>query len=164
MKTPRKSHTTAAQDIVGLMGRHSTAIVLLHHALAERLGLGPEDHKCFYLLRERGPLSGSELASITGLTSGAITGVVARLEKAGYLTREPDPSDGRKQILRPAERQARDIHKVLGPIRTDMAELLEGFSATDRKAIARFLAGSTDLAYRHTALLRAHQLEEGIES
>lgn len=143
-----------------LMGRHSTAVVLFHHAVAERLGLGPADHKCFYLLRERGPMAGSELAAITGLTSGAITGVVARLEKAGYLTREPDPHDGRKQVLSPTAQQTHDIHEVLGPIRKDMAELLAGFSVQEQKAVAKFLAGSTELVYRHTALLRAHQLGE----
>ena len=161
MKSHNKPHAGLSQDIAGrLMGRHSTAVVLFHHAIAERLGLGPADHKCFYLLRERGPMSGSELAAITGLTSGAVTGVVARLEKAGYLTREPDPHDGRRQVLRPTAQQTHDIHEVLGPIREDMAELLAGFSAQEQKAIAKFLAGSTELVYRHTALLRAHQLGE----
>ena len=161
MKFHDKPQAGLSQNIVGgLMGRHSTAVVLFHHAVAERLGLGPADHKCFYLLRERGPMSGSELAVITGLTSGAITGVVARLEKAGYLTREPDPRDGRKQVLRPTAQQAHDLHQVLGPIRKDMTELLAGFSAQEQKAVAKFLMSSTELVYRHTALLRAHQLSE----
>src|SRR5215203_7474527 len=82
-----------------LSRRFSAATVLFHHAVAERLGLGPTDHKCLDLLRERGPMTGSALAAITGLTSGAITGVVARLERAGYVRREPDPSDGRRLIL-----------------------------------------------------------------
>lgn len=159
MKSHAKASGDPSREIVGqLMGRHSTAVVLFHHAIAERLGLSPADHKCFYLLRERGPLSGNELAAITGLTSGAITGVVARLEKTGYLTREPDPHDGRKQILRPTAQQTRDIHEVLGPTRRDMAELLTGFSAKEQKTIARFLAGSTEIIYRHTALLRAREL------
>jgi DNA-binding MarR family transcriptional regulator len=42
-------------------------------------------------------MAGSDLGAITGLTSGAITGVVARLERAGYLRPEPDPLDGRRQ-------------------------------------------------------------------
>src|SRR5215510_14383243 len=95
------------ENIVGqLARRHSTAVVLFHHAIAERLGLGPTDHKCLDLLRDRGPMAGTDLAAITGLTSGAITGVVARLERAGYLRREQDPRDGRKQILRLALKQS----------------------------------------------------------
>src|SRR5215831_15282404 len=100
MGAARKSQHKLAEEIVGRLARqHSTAVVLFHHALAERLGLGPTDHKCFDLLRDRGTMTGSELSAITGLTSGAITGVVARLERAGYLRREADPHDGRKQIL-----------------------------------------------------------------
>src|SRR5438477_12503770 len=100
MGTARKNKQGLTEEIVGqLARRHSTAVVLFHHAVAERLGLGPTDHKCLDLLRERGPMAGSDLGAITGLTSGAITGVVARLEQAGYVRREPDPHDGRKQIL-----------------------------------------------------------------
>src|SRR6266487_5258319 len=100
MGTAARSKRELTEEIVGrLARRHSTAVVLFHHAVAERLGLGPSDHKCLDLLRERGPMAGSDLGAITGLTSGAITGVVARLEQAGYIRREPDPHDGRKQVL-----------------------------------------------------------------
>src|SRR5713101_5811730 len=100
MGAPRKSKQDLAEEIVGLLARrHSTAGVLFHHAVAERLWLGPTDHKCLDLLRERGAMAGSDLGAITGLTSGAITGVVARLERAGYVRRDPDPHDGRKQVL-----------------------------------------------------------------
>jgi DNA-binding MarR family transcriptional regulator len=135
--------------------RHSTAAVLLHHAVAERLGLGPTDHKCLDLIRERGAMTGSELAALTGLTSGAITGVVARLEQAGFLRRAPDPHDGRKQILSSAPERVRDISDVLEPIREDAAALLEGFDAHQLTAIVEFLASSTDFIYRHAAMLRA---------
>ena len=152
---PRRGHALG-EDIVGrLFRRHSTAAVLFHHALAERLGLGPSDHKCLDLLRERGAMTGSDLAAITGLTTGAITGVVARLERAGYVRREPDPGDGRKQILSPAPERVREIHDVFQPMRDDAAELLEGFDAHQLGAIAEFLERSTDFIYRHAALLRA---------
>ena len=137
------------------MRRHSTAAVLFHHAVAERLGLGPTDHKCLDLLRERGTMTASELVAITNLTSGAITGVVARLEQAGYLRREPDPHDGRQQILSPVLERMRDIQHAFGPIRKDVALLLQRFDACQLTAIAEYLSGSTDLAYRHVALLRA---------
>src|SRR5829696_866427 len=109
----------AAQINGSLARRHSTATVLFHHAVAERLGLGPTDHKCLDLLRERGPMTGSALAAITGLTTGAITGVVARLERAGYLRRQPDPTDGRKQILSLVPERLGDLQAVFGPIRDE---------------------------------------------
>jgi DNA-binding MarR family transcriptional regulator len=148
------------EDIVGrLVRRRSTADVLFHHAIAVRLGLGPTDHKCLDLLRERGSMSGSELAAITGLTSGAITGVVARLEQAGYLRREPDAHDGRKQILYPVPERAREIHDaVFVPLRDDVAAVVEPFDTHQLAAIAEFLARTTDVLYRHLALLRGHTL------
>lgn len=165
MRAARKSLPELAEEIVGrLMRRHSTAAVLFHHAVAERLGLGPTDHKCLDLLLERGAMSGSELAAITCLTSGAITGVVARLERAGYVRREPDPHDRRKQILSPALDRARDIHNVFDPIRKDVAALLDAFDSHQLTAIAEFLARSTDLAYRHGALLRSDTLRREPDS
>lgn len=151
---------TLAEDIVGrLVRRHSIATVLFHHAVAERLGLGPWDHKCLDLLRERGTMTGSHLAAITDLTSGAITGVVARLERAGYVRREPDPHDRRQQILSPVPERMRDIHQLFDPIRKDVTALLESFDTHQLTAIAEFLARSTDVAYRHVALLRAETPE-----
>ncbi len=158
MGAARKSKHELADEIVGrLARRHSTAVVLFHHAVAERLGLGPTDHKCLDLLRERGAMAGSDLGAITGLTSGAITGVVARLERAGYLRREPDPHDGRKQILHLALERAH-IQDVINPLREDVAALLEKFDTHQLTAVAEFLARTTDLVYRHAALLRAETI------
>jgi len=146
------------EEIVsGLARRQSTAVVLFHHAVAEHLGLGPTDHKCLDLLRDRGTMNGSEIAAITGLTTGAITGVVARLERAGYLRREPDPNDGRKQMLVLTLRHSH-IQDVIKPLREDVAAMLEHFDSHQLGAIAEFLARSTDLIYRHAALLRAQTL------
>lgn len=157
--TARESQQALTEEIVGrLVRRHSTAVVMFHHAVAERLGLGPTDHKCLDLLRERGAMTGSDLAAITGLTSGAITGLVARLERAGYVRREPHSEDGRKQILYPALERVQDIQGVFDPIRKDVTAVLEGFDISQLTAVADFLARSTELAYRHVALLRAQTL------
>ena len=158
MKTVRKNKRELADEIVGqLARRHSTAVVLFHHAVAERLGLGPTDHKCLDLLRERGSITGSELAAITGLTTGAITGVVARLEEAGYVRRESDPNDGRRQILRPALQRS-PIQGVIEPLRRDVAALLKEFDTLHLSAVAEFLKRSTDLIYQHTSLLRGKRI------
>jgi DNA-binding MarR family transcriptional regulator len=150
----------AARINGSLARRHSTATVLFHHALADRLGLGPTDHKCLDLLHERAPMTASELAAITGLTSGAVTGVVARLERSGRLRREPHPHDRRKQVLRPTPEAVREIQQVFQAL-PDPGGLLEGFDAHQLAAIAEFLARATDLAYRRGALLRAQVLSAG---
>jgi DNA-binding MarR family transcriptional regulator len=158
MTRARKSKQELIGGIVRLLARrHSTAVVLFHHVVAERMGLGPTDHKCLDLLRDRGPMAGSDLVAITGLTSGAITGVVARLERAGYLHREQDPNDGRKQILHLALENS-PIHDAIEPLRKDVAVVLEKFDTDQLAAITEFLKRSTELIYRHAALLRAETI------
>jgi DNA-binding MarR family transcriptional regulator len=158
----RKNRDTLVEEIVGqLARRHSTAAVLFHHVVAERLGLGPTDHKCLDLVREHGAMTGSELVAITGLTSGAVTGVVARLEAAGFLRREPDRNDGRKQILRPVVHRASEIHDVLAPVRRDLTVLLESFDASQLTAVAGFLSHATEAVHRQMAMLRAQKLLAG---
>ena len=144
-----------AAEIVGpLSRRFSTATVLFHHAVAERLGLGPTDHKCLDLLRERGAMTGSELAAVTGLTTGAITGVVARLERTGRVRREPDPVDGRKQLLHVVPEGLDDLVEVFASMQEDAASLVAGFDAEQLAAVAEFLARATAFAHRRAALLR----------
>lgn len=161
MGTGSETKHKLADEIVRRLARqHSTAVVLFHHAVAERLGLGPTDHKCLDLLRERGPMAGSDLGAITGLTSGAITGVVARLEQAGYVRRELDKRDGRKQILHLAQKLS-PIHEVIEPLRKDVTALLQNYNAHQLTAISEFLTHTTDLVYRHAARLRAEALSGG---
>jgi DNA-binding MarR family transcriptional regulator len=150
-----RNRTLLADIRERLARRYSTSVVLYHHALAEHLHLGPTDTKCLDLLQERPGISGSQLAAATGLTTGAITGVVTRLENAGYVRRELDPHDGRKQLLWPIGERVRDVHIAVEPLRADLAAVLSRFDAHQLAAVAEFLAEGTDLTYRHAALLRA---------
>ncbi len=139
-----------------IVRHHSTAVVVFHQAVAHRLGLGPTDHKCLDLLRERGDITGAELATITGLSSGAITGVVARLMHAGYVRRTGDPHDRRQHFLSVVPERLSAIAEVMAPIRRDMAQTLHRFDAAQLTAIADFLTHAAGLAHQHVALLR-HQ-------
>ena len=75
------------------------------------------------------------------------------------MRREPDPHDGRKQVLHLTLELAR-IQDVIGPLRKDVAALLENFDTHQLTAIAEFLARTTDLVYRHAALLRAETISD----
>lgn len=88
-------------DDLRLAGRKlSTATIMFHQAVADRLGLNLTDHKCVDLLLLNGPLTAGELARMTSLTTGAITAAVDRLEKAGFVKREDDPDDRRRVVVR----------------------------------------------------------------
>lgn len=73
-----------------------------HEVIAERLGLTLADHKAFDLVCKAGSLTAGQLAQLTNLTSGAVTGLVDRLEHAGVVRRDRDPHDRRRVIIQPS--------------------------------------------------------------
>ena len=90
----------------------STATIMFHQVIADQLGLHATDHKCADLLQMHGPMTAGKLAVMTGLTTGAITGVIDRLEKCGYVRRLEDSSD-RRRVLVQAEPQC---HEEIAPL------------------------------------------------
>jgi DNA-binding MarR family transcriptional regulator len=104
--------------------------VLFHQAIAERIGLNVTDHRCLDIaLRasQEGPLTAGRLAELTGLTTGAITGVLDRLEKADFVRREKDPNDRRQVLVR-----------LTGNRATEMAELYEPLGKAFSAICARY--------------------------
>lgn len=81
--------------------RFIAGVVLHNHAVAQRVGLGASDSQLISLLNLHGPLTPGRLAELTGLTTGTVTGVIDRLERAGYVRRERDPGDRRKVLVTP---------------------------------------------------------------
>lgn len=158
-KSAPKSHTALAHSLATAMRRYSTSAVLFHYAMAERLGLGPTDHKCFDLLNERGEMTGSDLAELTGLTTGAITGVVMRLERAGFIGRRPDPKDGRKQFLFAHERAKQELTAAFEPLHQAFAQVLQSFDEEQLKTVKAFLEGVTSLGYRQIAFMRGESMQ-----
>ena len=63
---------------------------------AQRLGVSESDLRCLNIVENNGGISAGELAAEAGLTAGAVTGVIDRLEKMGYARRVPDPDDRRR--------------------------------------------------------------------
>jgi DNA-binding MarR family transcriptional regulator len=88
-------------DIGRSLVRLIAGAVLNNQVVTARLGLGPSDSQFMSLLNLHGPLTPGRFAELTGLTTGTVTGVLDRLEKAGYVRRERDPGDRRKVVVTP---------------------------------------------------------------
>ena len=87
---------------ISQLGRQfSDATILMHEAIANKAGLTGADHKYLGYLTRHGPMTAGELAKYTGLTTGAVTGLIDRLEKKNLVKREFDPADRRKIIIVP---------------------------------------------------------------
>jgi DNA-binding MarR family transcriptional regulator len=73
--------------------------VLLVQAIASQIGMSATEFECLSLLDDLGPVPAGRLAEETGLTTGAITGIIDRMERAGFARREPDTTDRRRVII-----------------------------------------------------------------
>src|SRR5262245_12745414 len=84
------------------MQRSAMWTVLLHHATASKAGINVTDAQCIHMLVLDGPQTPGRLAQGMGITTGgAITAVVNRLEKSGYVKRSRDPDDLRRVLVEP---------------------------------------------------------------
>jgi hypothetical protein len=118
-----------------------------HGTLAAQLGLSTADHKAFDLVCANGTLTAGELAAHTQLTTGAVTGLVDRLERAGFVRRLPDPHDRRKVIIQPRP-DVPLLASTSGALGQALNDLAARYSATE-------LAVVEDFAKRWVAVLRA---------
>jgi DNA-binding MarR family transcriptional regulator len=96
-------------------------VVLFNHAANASLGLGASDSQFLTLLRTRGPMTPGQLAGATGLTSGTVTGVIDRLEKASLVRRDRDGEDRRKVLVVPMA----DAVDRLAPIYAGQGAMLQ---------------------------------------
>jgi len=97
--------------------RAGSVLQLLGATSAERIGINVTDLNCLNLLALGGHLTAGDLAKQTGLTTASITGVLDRLEAAGFVRRERDPGDRRRVIVRlEAGRGMRDVAPVFAPV------------------------------------------------
>ncbi|MEO7909249.1 MAG: MarR family transcriptional regulator [Roseiflexaceae bacterium] len=157
MSRPPETSGEGIDPIVEMLGfRMSTATVLFHAAIADRLGIGTTDVKCYSILRQTGPITAGELADRTSLTTGAITGVIDRLERAQLVRRERDPHDRRRivlELVHNAERE-RALLQLYEPLGRAINALVAQYDAADRATILAFLTNATAVLEAETTKLR----------
>lgn len=140
------------------LGRELSARTLMFHAaIAERVGLSATEHKALDLLSRSGSLTAGQLAEVTGLTTGAITGLIDRLEKVGFVRRERDSSDRRKVVIYPVIEK---IEQEIVPLFVSMSQqteiLLSRYSEQELAIIQDFISRSIALLQAETNKLRSN--------
>lgn len=110
------------------LGRElSTAVVMFHEAVASRLGLSATEWRCWGLLEKNGPCTAGRLAELSGFTTGAITGIVDRLEKAGYVRRKRHPTDRRSVVIHPLK--VAGMQRAVWPIFSSLSAAMDAMAA-----------------------------------
>lgn len=128
----------------------STRTVMLSQAVAGRLGLSPTDLETMEIL-SAGPVTAGRLAELTGLTTGAITGVVDRLERAGYVRRERDTDDRRRVIVRLLPERARRLERMFEPVARAMADLHGRYSDAELTLFLDYVRRANAIGHEQTA-------------
>lgn len=114
--------------------------------VAEVLGLHKTDLAGVdFLYAKQRPCTAGELSKGTGLSSGATTTLIDRLERAGFATREDDPNDRRRQMVRLSIRASAHCEAIYDPIRKDLFKLWSSYSLHDLEIIEGFLKKSLQL-------------------
>lgn len=130
--------------------------VLSSHLLARRLGINSTDLEAYDILTLSGPIPAGRLAALTGLTSGAATSLIDRLEDIGLARREPDPTDRRRVIVRalpPPEAFQAMAMPAYSQMDERMDALLESFDDAELTLIEAFLQRTVAISADQIAAL-----------
>lgn len=123
--------------------QYSDASIFMHEAIARKAGLTGSDHKYLGLILQQKELTAGELSKLTGLTTGAVTGLIDRLAKKKLLKRQFTKKDRRKVLIIP---NLENITKLLNPIFGELQHKTDKFISTfqtdEIKIIQRYFMGA----------------------
>jgi DNA-binding MarR family transcriptional regulator len=137
------------------MRRTGSLMQLMGQAAAERIGINSTDLNCLNILSFSGQMTAGELARATGLTTASITGVIDRLEEAGFVSRERDPHDRRRVVVRLAlDKALREVASVFVPMLRDWREMAARYSDDELRLIVDFYGQMEQVFHKHLVRLR----------
>ena len=145
-KKTRPSRDDAVRDLKLNLRRFVVELLVSNFEAVEGVGINPTDIGALCLLLLHGPAPAGRLADLTGLTTGAVTGVIDRLEAGGFVRRELDPADRRKVIVVPDRgRVDRDLFPHFPSLQRAAAQqFYDDFSVAELELITEFLSRLTD--------------------
>lgn len=140
MSSATLSRTELIHGIREAASRTGARFILFHQAMAERLGLNLIDLRCLTLAQGEEDMTPGKFAELTGLTTGAITGVIDRLERARLVKRERDPHDRRRVIVRLLPARKAELEALFAPLGRAMHQALEPYSDEQLSLILNFFS------------------------
>ena len=108
--------------------RVSGQSVVISGVIAEKFGLAPSDLECLGSLQLEGPITAGRLAQLTGLTTGAVTRMIDRLEAGKYVRRRDDPNDRRRVVVELNPARMKEFAPFYGPMAENSTQLLARYT------------------------------------
>jgi len=135
--------------------RVSGQSVVLSGVIAEKFGLAPSDLECLGFLQLEGPVTAGRLAELTGLTTGAVTRMIDRLEAGKYVRRRDDPADRRRVVVELNPARMKEFAPFYGPMAESSTQLLARYTDEDLALIVDLLDEQLQFGLRHAARIQA---------
>lgn len=129
--------------------------VLFRNAIARKLGLNITDWECLSLISIKGVAKPTELARYTGLTSGSMTAMLDRLEKAQFIRRKTNPEDRRSVLIEITPEWTETAAPLVRSVQQAHAELIAGYSDQELETIADFLMRFTGNVIENIKIIEA---------
>ena len=141
---PAAEDTRTAEDVRAVVDRQlrdlTSRVLLVHQAIAERLGLGLSDLKALDLAGwAGGPVTAGRIAEVTGLSTSAVTALLDRLEGAGFIERHRDAADRRRVFVTSTGKREREVLAAFQPLQRATQELLARYNTGELELITGFL-------------------------
>jgi MarR family transcriptional regulator, organic hydroperoxide resistance regulator len=148
--TKYQKTTNLPGDLMVELKSLTHASMLFQNALAAKMDLNVTDAACIDFLIEMGPSTAGDLSRLTRLTTGAITSVIDRLEKAGLVKRENDPHDRRKVVVCFLPEKHKKVVKYYESMASEIFTLLSGYSKKEIKLLLSATGSLNNIYQKNT--------------
>jgi DNA-binding MarR family transcriptional regulator len=148
-------------DLIDAMRDSASRTLMLHQAVAERLGLSSTDIKALDLSRNEPELTAGRLAELTGLRTSSVTALLDRLERRGMIVRRRDTADRRKVIIEATGAHIVPNQPIFEAIESDVRRVLDDYSDDQLAAFLSLYARLNEMAREHAEAIGRRSDEPG---
>lgn len=142
-------------ELIDEIRASQTAVHQMDEAAHQALGINGTDGRCLDIIDRRGLISAGQLATEAGLTTGAVTAVLDRLEGKELVRRVPDPDDRRRILVEVTEKQRQEAARLYFPLKAMADPWFEGLSEDDIRLLIAFNRVSREVNAERAAQIRA---------
>jgi DNA-binding MarR family transcriptional regulator len=149
-----KRREALVEEVTNAFRSYQRAVDALDETASELMGVNRTDARVLDLLQQYGRLTAGEIAVGSSLSSGAVTGVLDRLERAGYARRVRDEADRRRVLVEATTKLHDRANELYAPIGPKSERAIRGYSDAELELVARFVRDATAITVEHAAELR----------
>jgi DNA-binding MarR family transcriptional regulator len=146
-----EERTALLQELISVNRAYQSAVEKMDEAFFSSIGVNRTDGRCLDVIDQRPGLTAGELAEAVGLSPGAVTTALDRLEGRGFVTRTRDPDDRRRVTLKMTPEAGRLAWEAYGPLAEMGGPLIAELSDEELESVIRFLRGGTEINERRAS-------------